>query len=82
MNETIVAMLLVLGFNEVSKLPKIKDVMKKYYKLALKTHPDKPGGSNEKFQKIEEAFRIVGDYIMKNTVENFCRFVNFGRLGR
>ena len=70
MNETIVAMLLVLGFNEVSKLPKIKDVMKKYYKLALKTHPDKPGGSKEKFQKIEEAFRIVGDYIMKNTVEN------------
>ena len=60
----------ILGFNEnINVLPKIKDVMKQYYKWALKAHPDKPGGSKEKFQKLEEALRIVGDYINKNYSE-------------
>ena len=36
--------------------------MNKYYKAALKAHPDK-GGSTEKFQELEEAVRIVGEYI-------------------
>ena len=67
--DVIKTMLLILGFENIIKLPKIKDVMKKYYKLALKTHPDKPGGSKEEFQKLEEALRVAGDYITKNTVE-------------
>ena len=67
--DIIKTMLLILGFDNIIKLPKIKDVMKSYYKKALKTHPDKPGGSKEAFQKLEEALRVAGDYITKNTVE-------------
>ena len=32
------------------------DVKKAYRKSVLKTHPDKPGGSNEAFRKIQEAW--------------------------
>ena len=44
--------------------------MKSYYKQALKTHPDKPGGSKEKFQKLGEALEIVGDYIKANGTQD------------
>ena len=70
MKEQIKAMLIILGFDEnINELPKIKEVMKKYYKAALKVHPDK-GGSKEKFQELEEAVRVVGEYIKaKGTVD-------------
>ena len=70
MNAEIKAMLKILGFEDnINKLPKMKEAMKKYYKEALKCHPDK-GGSKEKFQKLEEAMRIVGEYInAKSTVD-------------
>ena len=56
MNQQILSKLIILGFDEnIKVLPKMKEVMKRYYKLALKTHPDKPGGNKEKFQVLEEA---------------------------
>ena len=71
MNDHIKAMLKILGFENVSKLPKMKEVMKSYYKKALKAHPDKPGGSQEKFQTLWEALEIVKEYIKANvTVDN------------
>ena len=52
MNDHIKAMLKILGLENVNKLPKMKEVMKSYYKKALKAHPDKPSGSKEKFQTL------------------------------
>lgn len=34
---------------------------KAYYRAALRFHPDKPDGSTEKFQQIQEAFTILSD---------------------
>ena len=60
MNDKIRAFLVTLGFDKnIKELPKMREVMKKFYKLCLKTHPDKPGGSKEEFQKIEEAVKWV-----------------------
>jgi hypothetical protein len=46
----------------------LEKLKKKYHKLALKYHPDKNGNtleSNEKFQKINDAY-----YYLKNEIEN------------
>ena len=65
----------VLGFQEeVSGCPKMKDVVKMFRRTALKKHPDKPGGSTQEFQQLQEAFRKAGQYLenaklQKNIVE-------------
>jgi DnaJ-class molecular chaperone len=46
-----------------------EDVRKKYLKLSKKYHPDKEGGSVEKFQEIRNAYEILTHYM-----DNF-RFV-------
>ena len=53
----------LFGFSDQASLPKMKDVVKTYHKMALKSHPDKPGGSTEEFQKLQEAFIKIGSYI-------------------
>lgn len=53
----------ILGFSDEASLPKMKDVVKTYHKMALKRHPDKPGGSTEEFQKLQEAFIKIGSFI-------------------
>ena len=40
-----------------------ESVRKKYLKLSKKYHPDKEGGSVEKFQEIREAYEIVTAYM-------------------
>ena len=52
-----------LGFPEVSAVPRMKDVVKMFRKMALKRHPDKPGGSKEQFQLLQEAFLKIGSWI-------------------
>ncbi|KAG5356593.1 Protein psi1 [Yarrowia sp. C11] len=37
------------------------DIKKAYRKAALKYHPDKPGGNEEKFKQISEAYDILSD---------------------
>ena len=34
-----------------------------FKRMALKTHPDKEGGANEKYQKIDEAYRKLLDVV-------------------
>lgn len=53
----------ILGFLEDSSVPRMKDVVKMFRKMALKMHPDKPGGSTEQFQILQEAFLKIGTHI-------------------
>ena len=53
----------VLGFQEVSRCRKMKDVVKMFRRTALKKHPDKPGGSTQEFQQLQEAFKKAGQYL-------------------
>jgi hypothetical protein len=55
--------LTVLGFTDLSHIPKLKDINKKYRKLALKIHPDRNDGSKEStilFQKLNNAYEVAG----------------------
>lgn len=45
----------------VAKTATPDEIKKAYRKLASKHHPDKEGGSKEKFQEIEEAYRVLSD---------------------
>ena len=53
----------VLGFSELNVYPRMKDVVKMFRKMALKKHPDKPGGSTEDFQILQEAFIRIGSFL-------------------
>ena len=53
----------ILGFLEYNSVPRMKDVVKMFRKSALKMHPDKPGGSTEQFQILQEAFLKIGTHI-------------------
>ena len=59
----ILAGLGVLGFTELNVNPLMKDVVKMFRKMALKKHPDKPGGSTEEFQILQEAFIRIGSFL-------------------
>ena len=59
----IVAGLGVLGFDELNVYPRMKDVVKMFRKMALRKHPDKPGGSTEDFQILQEAFIRIGSFL-------------------
>ena len=60
----------VLGFFDLTSVPKMKDVVKMFRKMALKKHPDKPGGSTEEFQVLQEAFLKIGSHIESQQNEN------------
>ena len=60
----------ILGFKENAnegKMPKMKVVTKKYYKLAMIYHPDKvkPGEDSEVFKEMTAAYRLIGEYLEK-----------------
>lgn len=52
-----------LGITPDARLP---DIKKAYKLLAQKYHPDKPGGSAEKFSRILEAYEILSNPERKN----------------
>lgn len=45
----------------VSKDAKADEIKSAYRKLAKEFHPDVPGGNAAKFQKIQEAYEVLGD---------------------
>ena len=60
--------LIILGFNEeIKEVPKMALVIKMWRKAALLCHPDK-GGARADFQRLQEAFKKVGDLICDNRV--------------
>jgi curved DNA-binding protein CbpA len=52
----------ILGINDNASND---DIKRAYKKLAIKYHPDKPGGNNEKFKLISQAFNILRDPIKR-----------------
>jgi DnaJ-class molecular chaperone len=47
-----------------------KELKRKYRELSLQYHPDKPGGSTEKFQQINEAYETLSDPARKDQYDN------------
>lgn len=62
----------VLG---VSKDASADELKKAYRKLAVKHHPDKEGGSDEKFKEIGEAYEVLKD------AQKRQRYDQFGHAG-
>ncbi|MFA5931816.1 MAG: DnaJ domain-containing protein [Candidatus Paceibacterota bacterium] len=48
----------ILGVNKGASKDEIK---KAFYKLAHKYHPDKKGGNEEQFKKVNEAYQVLSD---------------------
>lgn len=58
----------VLG---VSKTASSDEIKKAYRKLAIKYHPDKEGGSEEKFKEINEAYEVLKDSDKRSRYDQF-----------
>lgn len=62
----------VLGVNNDASADEIK---KSYRRLAIKYHPDKEGGSEEKFKELNEAYQVLSN------PEKRQRYDQFGHAG-
>ncbi len=56
---------------EVKNFSSLKDVKKAYRKLSKKYHPDKKGGSKDKFEEITDAYDILKDKKKKALYDEF-----------
>ncbi|PJC69929.1 MAG: molecular chaperone DnaJ, partial [Candidatus Tagabacteria bacterium CG_4_8_14_3_um_filter_41_8] len=57
----------------ISRNASKEDIKKAYRKLALKYHPDKSGGSEEKFKEINEAYHILIDDVKRAEYDRYGR---------
>ena len=57
----------ILGINR-NATP--KDIKKAYRDLANKYHPDKPGGNENKFKEVAEAYSVLSDSKKKAQIDN------------
>lgn len=55
----------------VSKEASSDEIRKAYRKLAAKLHPDKVGGSQEKFQDLQAAYEILSDPEKRQIYDNY-----------
>ena len=60
-----------------------EDIKKAFRKAAVKYHPDKPGGSKEKFQEINWAYQVIWDKQKRQQYDAFRKwgFTGFGWNG-
>ena len=49
------------------------EIKKAYRKLAHKYHPDKSGGDEKKFKKINEAYQVLSDKVKRHQYDQFGR---------
>lgn len=52
----------VFGFASLASLPNACELRKSYKRLCLASHPDRNGGTNEKFCLVAEAYRLLQRY--------------------
>jgi DnaJ homolog subfamily A member 2 len=55
----------------VSKEASADEIRKAYRKLAAKLHPDKEGGSQEKFQELQAAYEVLSDPEKKQIYDKY-----------
>lgn len=65
----------ILGVNKDASE---EDIKKAYKKLALKTHPDKNGGDDTMFKKINLAYETLSDTDKRRHYDNPNQMPNFG----
>ena len=69
----------VLGINKNASADEIK---KAFRKLAHQYHPDKKGGSEEKFKEVNEAFQVLGNEDKRKQYDQFgADFAQQGGFG-
>ena len=64
MDPNVVQALKVLGFEDLTVIPKVKDIYQRYKKLAYLKHPDRNNGSPEstaEFQELLNAYHLAGE---------------------
>lgn len=64
----------ILGVDKSSSQDDIKQA---YRKLAKEHHPDKNGGSDDRFKQIAEAYEKIGDESSRKQYDNTSNFQNF-----
>ncbi len=47
------------------------DIKKAFRKLAHKYHPDKPGGDEQKFKEVNEAYQVIGDETKRKQYDQY-----------
>ena len=57
----------------VAKTSSKEEIKKAYRALAHKYHPDKGGGSEDKFKEINEAYYVLGDEKRKSEYDRYGR---------
>ncbi len=65
----------ILGINKTASKEEIK---RAYRRLAHKYHPDKPGGNEEKFKEINEAYQTLSDDEKRGQYDRFGRAFSSG----
>ena len=55
----------------VTKEASSDEIRKAYRKLAAKLHPDKEGGSQEKFQELQAAYEVISDPEKKSIYDKY-----------
>ena len=51
----------------------IEEIKKSYRRLSMEFHPDRPGGNNEMFRRINEAYEILSDSERRKSYDDFER---------
>jgi len=64
-----------LGVSESASESEIK---KAFHKLAYQYHPDRPGGNEQKFKEINEAYQVLTDKKAKNQYDTYRQYGGSG----
>lgn len=63
--------------NKYFKATNMEDLKKEYKKLAMKYHPDRPGGSTEIMQEINNEYELLSNLFAKGNKEEFAEATSY-----